>query len=510
MHFDHSPRTDVARHRRQYVGHRSVIVVVPKSAHGPGRGSGHGSYGEAYRAFRPLLTRWGRLQEILHPESQLDFAVLQARQRSGNPISLCLAPFSAFYPTRLAPNVAYLNWEYPEIPHDYLCYSPRPNWVGMAAKLTTILVDNRFTAEALRRSGITSLVEIVPVPVSRTYFSVDAWNPERITTLECHAYLFPPCAQAGADLWSEGAAELASPRNLRSRLKAVYKKWVKPVLPKPMHNRLLAMVGGSPAQPCKVVEGVQSYLACARSTELSLSQVVYTAVLNPTDPDENWRDILSAYMYALRDRADAILVMVLNIPPSRRAEVLNRIYGYYLRQSRGPACKMAFVVGPLNIRQKRLLALGTTYFVSAARAKGICLRLTEFLAAGRPAIAPCHTGFIDCFGPDAGLVVDSHPEPSRIPGDPERRLVTTRHRIVWQSLCEHFRHSYELATHQSPDYQIMASRARRRARDRASVEAVWPRLAEALEAVRETTGQEKEEPPDQTASLCQGVGEHGS
>jgi hypothetical protein len=447
------------------------------------------------------------LQEILHPESQLDFAVLQARQRNEDPIGLCMAPFSSFYPTRMAPNVAYFIWGYPEIPHDYLCYSPRPNWVGMASKLTSMLVDNRFTAEALHRSGITSPVEIVPVPVSDEYFTVDAWNPERDTTLDCHAYLVPQCPQICVDPFSDGSLELASSRDLRSRLLGAYRKWVKPVLPAAMHNRLFALVFGTRFESS--ASRVQSYLPCNPSSQLSLSRVVYTAVTNPADPNENWRDVLSAYMYALHDREDAVLVMVLDMAPRRRLELLHRVYRFYLRQLRGPACKVAFVVGPLNNRQKRLLAQGTTFFVTAARAKGICLPLTEFLAAGRPAIAPCHTALMDSFGPDAGLVVDSHPEPSRIPGDPERRLVTTGHRIVWQSLREHFRHSYELAAQQSPDYQIMASCARRRTRDRASLEAVWPRLAEALHTAREARGSERDEPADQHASLCQEVVEGG-
>src|SRR5262249_44919316 len=157
-----------------------------------------------------------------------------------------------------------------------------------------------------------------------------------------------------------------------------------------------------------------SYLPCELNRRIELSEIVYTAVITPSDPNENWEDLVSGYTSALRDRDDATLVMVLNMGESRRTPYLHRIYSHYLRQARDLPCKWAFVLGPLNGRQKLELAAGTTYFVTASRPKGVCLPLQEFLAAGRPAIAPCHTGLADCFGPDAGFVVASHPEPARI------------------------------------------------------------------------------------------------
>jgi hypothetical protein len=415
---------------------------------------------------------------VNYPESQLDFAIAQVQQRGDSPISLAMVPFGSLYPTRLAQNAAYFIWDYPEIPHEYLCYSPRPDWVAMANKLALILVDNTFTAQALRRSGINTPVEIVPVPVLERYFSVPVWNSERMTRLDCTAYLFPQVGSGGIDPWSPGPPPTAN--NLHHRLVSAYRKCLKPIVPSRVHKRLLRWSSrGKPKSPSPAM----NYLPCAQGSHLELSQIVYTAITNPADSRDNWRDIVSAYVYVFAEQPDVTLVMVLDMPVARRAELLNRIYEFYLRQVRGLSCKLALVLGPLNHQQKQQLVLGTTYFVSAARAKGIYPALGQFLAAGRPALAPCHSGLADSFGPDAGLVIASHPEYARIPGDPERRLVTTRHRIVWQSLVEHFRQSHAWARQNSPDYHIMSARARKRTRARAGMDAVWPRLQAALESL---------------------------
>jgi glycosyltransferase involved in cell wall biosynthesis len=126
------------------------------------------------------------------------------------------------------------------------------------------------------------------------------------------------------------------------------------------------------------------------------------------------------------------------------------------------------------------LMRGTTYYVTATHAEGACLPLQEALAAGRPAIAPRHTSLVDYFDEGLGWVVRSSPEPTWFTPDPEMRLLTTWHRLDWQSLCDQLRASYEVARHHPQQYRQLARRGRQRMHDYATAERVFPRLLKAL------------------------------
>src|ERR1051326_1628564 len=96
-------------------------------------------------------------------------------------------------------------------------------------------------------------------------------------------------------------------------------------------------------------------------------------------------------------------------------------------------CKVVFVTSYLTDAQMVDLARASTYYVNTARAEGACLPLQDFLAAGRPGMAPGHTALADYFRDDLGFVVASDLEPACWPHDPEQKLSTRWHRVVWQS-----------------------------------------------------------------------------
>src|SRR5207244_1779789 len=93
------------------------------------------------------------------------------------------------------------------------------------------------------------------------------------------------------------------------------------------------------------------------------------------------------------------------------------------------------------------LFLATTYYVNTSHAEGACLPLMRALAGGRPAIAPNHTAMADYMDTDVGFIPRSHPEPAFWPHDPERRLKTSRMRLVWSDLCAAFLESALVAEH---------------------------------------------------------------
>src|SRR5262249_3785913 len=146
-------------------------------------------------------------------------------------------------------------------------------------------------------------------------------------------------------------------------------------------------------------------------------------------------------------------------------------------------CKLAFVTDYLTNSQMVDLTRASTFYVNTARAEGACLPLQASLAAGRPGIAPGHTAFADYFHDNLGFPVASHPEPACWPHDPAQRLTTSWHRLVWQSLHDQLRASYQVARQDLAGYQELADRGREQMRGYGHSSAVWPLLSAALDLV---------------------------
>src|SRR6185437_1656075 len=193
------------------------------------------------------------------------------------------------------------------------------------------------------------------------------------------------------------------------------------------------------------------------------------------------QDLLSGYLLALKDRDDATLVVKLVVSAEWEAAALAELFAFYRSTGLSHRCRLAFVTAYLSEEQLVELTRASTYYLNTSRAEGSCLPLQNFMAAGRPALAPPHTGMADSIDQQCGYTLDSHPEPAGWPQEVNGGYRTTWHRLVWQSLHDQLRASYEAATESLPRYQAMAIRARERMRQLASAESVWPRLAAALD-----------------------------
>ncbi len=214
---------------------------------------------------------------------------------------------------------------------------------------------------------------------------------------------------------------------------------------------------------------------------LEVSGVVYTAILNPFDARKNWQDLLSGFLLALQDRDDAMLVVKLVVSAEWEAEALADILAFYRGTGLSHRCKLAFVTAYLSEEQLRELTRASTYYLNTSRAEGSCLPLQSFMAAGRPSLAPPHTGMADSIDEQCGFTLASHPEPAGWPQEVGGGYRTTWHRLVWQSLHDQLRNSYEMAKINPAGYETMAGQARERMRQLVSAESVGPRLAAALE-----------------------------
>jgi glycosyltransferase involved in cell wall biosynthesis len=213
---------------------------------------------------------------------------------------------------------------------------------------------------------------------------------------------------------------------------------------------------------------------------LELSGVVYTSIFSPRDARKNHEDLLSGFLAALRDCADATLVVKLVAADSLW---IDGALNYYRTAGLSHRCKVVFIVDYLSGEQMLALARASAYYLTTTRAEGNCLPLMNYLAAGRPGVTPCHTAIGDYFSPDMGFVIASATERALWPQDKRIRFKTTWNRIEWPSVIEQLRNSYHLALRDRPAYDALAATGRQRMAQWVESEAVWPRLRDALDSL---------------------------
>ena len=181
--------------------------------------------------------------------------------------------------------------------------------------------------------------------------------------------------------------------------------------------------------------------------------LLYTAVLNPSDGRKNWEDIVTAFVYAFRDRADVtLLIKITNHDLPRFFE---DIFTFF-KELHPFSCRLVFAHGYLSDAQYDSLVANTHYVVNASRGEGQCLPLMEFMSSGVPAIAPQNTAMGEYIDESDGFPVASSPELTHWPHDPREVFRTHWHRIDWDSLYQAFKESERLLRESPQDYRKMA------------------------------------------------------
>lgn len=202
---------------------------------------------------------------------------------------------------------------------------------------------------------------------------------------------------------------------------------------------------------------------------ISVSGVVYTTVLNPADGRKNWVDLITAFCWAFKNTDDATLIVKMTHHDLEHYRIVLMTLLSRLAPFR---CRVLVLHGFLEDEQYKALIRASSYYVNSSSCEGLCLPLMEFLASGKPAIAPDHTAMADYLNDQLAFVLKYSLEPTCWPHDPTGMLYTHRHRLNWQSLMEAFRSSYQLAHDNPSQYQDMSRHACRQMHDFASVEQV--------------------------------------
>lgn len=393
------------------------------------------SYHFVYRAFERLLR--DRFGDFPVAKSQLDLdAALQAADGNGEPaLHLAFLPLHYMTCPAAAKNAAFVFWEFPEVPNYDIAGNPRNNWPVVADELAAIFTASSFTRDALINADIRTPVQLVRVPIQDAYFRVPAWNPAEVVTIET------PCYWFGGPGQIDGIAHAATD------------------MPSGFAGRL--------------------------EPRLELRDAVYTSVFNPFDQRKDWPAMLSAFLTTFSGCPEATLVMKFAASPQLVKPALAQFARCYSSLAENAHCRVAVVCEFLSDAQMLELARGTTYVVNSSRAEGACLPVQNFLAAGRPAIAPNHTAMSEYLDGEVGFLVDARREPTHFPFDASRKIATSWWPVVEESLAEQFAASFRVARHDPGKYQAMAAAGRRRMSDFASYSRVREQLDAAIERLHE-------------------------
>jgi len=376
-------------------------------------------------------------------------------------------------------NVVVPAWEFPEIPRAPWMTAPREDWARTANASDLILQLCEFTRDAFVRGGVTTPMVVVPVPVSPEYFGVADWQADQVVTLET-----PAIEVVGGGL--PPAPGHSPPRSAGRGLsrfgqsaRGLYQRWGRRCVPLWIERGLKAGLREARRQRCLVQRS-----GIVQADRVSLSGVVFTSVFNPFDRRKNWEDLISAWMLTLGGNPHATLVLKLvGSDPSGLDEVLSRLQAFDRPAGGG---RVVVLTGFLTEEQMIDLARATTWYVTPTRAEGACLPLMQWLAAGRPAVATCHTAIQDYFSPAQGLVVESHPEPCPWPHDPSQVLRTHWQRTVWSSLAKQLEAASQMAMSDRARYLELSQGARQVSGKLHHPEVVGPRLRNALWELIET------------------------
>jgi hypothetical protein len=209
--------------------------------------------------------------------------------------------------------------------------------------------------------------------------------------------------------------------------------------------------------------------------------LVYTSVFNLGDERKNPHDLVTAFLLAFRHRPDVTLVLKLATTPETELHYVEKIRQQCLGYGIDHYCRIVVITDYLSDDQLLDLFRVTTFYVNTSRAEGACLPLQQALACGRPAIAPAHTAMADYMDDRVGFVVDSHPEPTHWPHEPQKQIKTSWQRLVWPSLHDQYVRSAELATSDLAGYAAMGERAVARMKNHASLDVATKAFGRAVD-----------------------------
>ena len=387
------------------------------------------SYFFVLRAFRPVLERIGMVVPISDPAREVDRLWRQACLRGEPCVFLSFAPPHRTQLRLACPTIPVFAWEFDTIPHEMWSGEPRHDWVAVLRELGQAIVHSAETVRVVRAAlGDDFPVVSIPAPVWDGFASGASVAHPAQTKIQWRGSVI--------DTNTIGMASLKHDVN-----------WVELVLAERAR-------GG-------------------RVQRVVLDGVVYTAVLNPDDGRKNWADMISAFCRVFHATPDATLVLKLTHHDGvwGMALILKHLVRLWPFD-----CRIVLIHGFLPDADYARLVAVTAFTVNTSHGEGQCLPLMEAMSAGKPAVAPSHTGMADYVHEDCAFIVRSTAEPTHWPQDGRAAIRTLRRRIDPGSLEQAYRESYVVWTTDRVRYQAMAASAFETVRLHCSAELTETRL----------------------------------
>ena len=362
------------------------------------------SYFFVMQQFKPMLERIGPVVLVDEVHPNVDQIYRWASRLGGRCVFLSFTPPHKTANDLLCPTIPVFAWEYSTIPNEVWGGNEKNNWAEELIKHGVSVTHSEHTCSAVRSAvGESYPVTSIPAPLWDEFHK--HYNGEFRPFLEQSVAL-------SVNGWVVDSADL----------------------------EVSLSKEGQPKRACSV----------------SLSGVVYTSVFNPNDARKNWQDLLDAFCWAFRDKPDATLV--LKLTHADPAFCYREVAGE-LPKLMPFSCRVVLIQGYLSDSDYAGLIAATSYIVNSAYGEGQCLPLMEFMSAGKPAVAPDHSGMADYINRTNSFVVNSSDEWIHWPHDPRLLLRAFRRRINWESLMDNYRASYEEAVNAPEAYAQRSKKA---------------------------------------------------
>ncbi|ARU86598.1 glycosyltransferase [Pseudomonas sp. M30-35] len=446
------------------------------------------SYYFLLKEFMPALQQ---IAEVIGVESadQVDRLYQQYREAGEQVVFISVSPPQQTSTDLACPTVCLFAWEFDNVPDEPWEGEPRNDWRYVMQRIAGAIACSQESAEAVRKAmGGNYPVVAIPAPLwprFQTLMPESGWlprQPERSIEFTGHV-IDSPVLGLSADGLVQHMPRPPLPLlttaantgvNWVGHTRALYRAWREA-----LHNRPSARARREkPTAPQHNEIGAKP-----QECRIEVSGVVFTSVLNPRDGRKNWIDIVTAFCWAFADTTDATLILKM----THHDLEYYRIPLLTLLSRLAPfKCRVLVLHGFLDDQQYRELIQISDFYVNASTCEGLCLPLMEFLASGKPALAPRHTAMLDYLDEQIAYVVKATVEPSCWAHDPCGIFRTRKYRLNWQSLMEGYRECYRIASDDVESYQRMSRHAWQRMCEFADTPVVAEQLQDFLQGLTQS------------------------